>query len=325
MRSLGARIRKGLVISGSSCDDYGYVPALYRHRGFDEELLERINSCQEQRVIERDYDHTVDPSLWIIFDDLSSDKSVMGSKALKELFSQGRHNEITTIVLCQYFMDLPKSLRTNIDYVILLADKSPANRKSIREQFVSCVKPAQFDRIYSQCTEDFGALVLNNKSKTNEPSDFFSFFRIPEREFIKKKVMGKGRDGVMREKLKDVLPNFDIGVPEYRAYSERHYHNKEREKQRLLADQKSRKKRREVRKKERIRKLAAGQTDVHMVSTIGSDYKSSQMTSNSQLGSEPVMVMGDIRAHDGLEIDTFSHRGDGTESNMWAEPSARSF
>jgi len=310
MRTWGKKIRKGLVMSGSACNDYTYVPAAYRHRGYDAELIHKIRVEQDSRATQKEFDPTMDNSLWLILDDLSGDKTVMSDKSLKELFSMGRHGEISTVVMCQYLMDLPKALRTNVDYIILLADKSPSNRKALKEQFVSCVSQSTFGRIMDSCTQNKGALVINNRTDSNSPQDVFSHLRIPDREFV------RGDGGKMR------LPDFDIGHASYREYSKRHFYDREREKQKSRVEERLRKKRRADRKSERLHQLQCGMMDARVVSTIGSDYKSSIVTADTRLGSEPVMVSSNIVRH-GIEIDTFSENGGGASN--WPEQSARSF
>lgn len=328
MRSLGRRIRKGFVMTGSFTNgDYAWVPPLYKHDGYDENTIRNVCYVQECKVVEQRLDPTIDPDIWFILDDLSDDDKVMTNKYLKQLFSKGRHRRITTIVMCQYFRDLRKGLRPNIDYLILLANKSPDDRKGIYNQYISCVTFPVFNRIFDKCTENYGALVFKNNANGNEANDCFSYMRIPDSEF----EPDPHNPGKFR------LPPFEIGCEKYRDYSRRHYRDIGKEKMEAVAAAKIRKKQRLHRKKERLRKLAIGEGDARIVSTIGSDEKSSMLTSNSELHSEPVQVgevqfFGGGSKHHTRELDEFSiHEGDDGNgggdggSNIWNTASARSF
>lgn len=295
MRSLGLRIRKGLVMTGSytNRDYHDWVPEIYIHDGYDEQVIRNLNRIQECKIIESEVDPSVDPQIWYICDDMSDDKKVMGSHELEKLFARGRHKRVTSLVMVQYFRHLQKPLRPNIDYLILLNNKSADDRAGIHKQFISCVTLATFNQIFDQCTNNMGALVFCNNSKKNDARSCFRYLRIPDSEFIPDPLRGP-------DKVK--LPPFRIGCKKYRIYSKRHFYDEVREQRLAVAEARKRERERAKRKHERVQAEALGAGSVanggrgrvdprRLMSIIGSDYKSSVLTPNaSVLHSEPTPV-----------------------------------
>ena len=101
----------------------------------------------------------------VVLDDCCYDKKILRSKLIREIFMNGRHRRITLILSAQYVMDLPPDLRTQIDYVFALRENVVANRDRLWKQFFGFFsKFRDFCTTMDECTENFSALVCDNKT-----------------------------------------------------------------------------------------------------------------------------------------------------------------
>lgn len=264
MRSIGKRITKGIVIRGVPNDDYTYIPLLFIMNTFDSEFLHRI--IYEQTVRRKKWEFLGmrgdPPRMFLILEDYSSDRTAMNDKNLKFIFHNGRHIFITLIIVCQYFKDLPKALRSNVDYLFMLNDKSTENRKSIWKEYMSFIERfADFNAIYDKITANHSALIMR-VDQSNSIADCLFQLRIS-----KKDMDEKGR-----------LADFDVGSDNYRQYSKEHYYNEENEQLQMEVQRQLRHENRKERNAERERRIQAGEESMLAVSTIGTDDRSSVLT-----------------------------------------------
>jgi hypothetical protein len=111
----------------------------------------------------------------LLLDDCAFDDKVMKSPAMKEIHLNGRHSRLTLMSTTQYCLTVGPLIRTNIDYVLALADNNIANRKRLHQFFFGCFPTfAQFDAVFREVTRDYGCLVLNNTNKTGTISESIS-------------------------------------------------------------------------------------------------------------------------------------------------------
>ena len=120
-----------------------------------------------------------------LLDDCAFDKKIFtGETPLREMFMNGRHWKLFTMMTLQYIMDMPPSLRQNIDYVIVLKDNVTKNLKKLHENFFGIIDEfPQFVEIMRQVTDNFGALVLDNTSNSSDIDQTLFHYKAKPRKF----------------------------------------------------------------------------------------------------------------------------------------------
>jgi hypothetical protein len=132
----------------------------------------------------------------LLLDDCAFDEKVMKAPAMKEIHLNGRHSRITLMSTTQYCLTVGPLIRTNVDYVLALADNNVANRKRLFQFFFGCFPNfAQFDAVFREVTKDYGCMVLNNTNKTGTVSESVSWYKADE---------APGRFRLMKNKMYDL-------------------------------------------------------------------------------------------------------------------------
>ena len=116
-----------------------FMPSTFIDTEFDADKIGTVIKRQEETLklmkAKPQQFGNVDPRMLIIFDDCLHDNSWQKSKAVKNIFMNGRHYKIFFILAMQYVLGIPPSLRTNIDYVFIFRDSSLQNRRKIYDCF----------------------------------------------------------------------------------------------------------------------------------------------------------------------------------------------
>lgn len=116
----------------------------------------------------------------LIMDDIAyGGRKVFNSKVLRNIYMNGRHFGITSILAVQYAMDLPPAIRSNIDVVIAHSDPIVKSRHNLWEFYFGMFRTSHdFDRTMAACTREYGVIVaVNNNSQTNLITDSVFHYR----------------------------------------------------------------------------------------------------------------------------------------------------
>ena len=156
-----------------SLDMYArHMPASWTHTEFDPARIENLVTLQRATPKERKR-HVL-----LVLDDCAADKRVTKSAAIRDLFYNGRHQYCTFVMSMQYCLDLGPDLRSNIDYVICLRDPILANRMRLHKYFYGMFERfSDFSTVFDAVTNNFGALVLDNTTSSNDVCDQLSWYR----------------------------------------------------------------------------------------------------------------------------------------------------
>jgi hypothetical protein len=128
------------------------------------------------------------PNPWAIqiIDDCTDDPSMLRDPIFQAYYKNGRHWNMIHILSLQYSLDILPSIRTNIDYTFIFRESNQRNRKALWENYAGCIPNYQmFQDIMDAITEDFTALVINNRVQSNKIEDCVFWYkakpdRIPE-------------------------------------------------------------------------------------------------------------------------------------------------
>lgn len=112
--------------------------------------------------------HCIHNNMLLITDDMmSQEKLLKKSEKYKKLFVEGRHFNIMYLLCLNYSMGLTPTMRSNVDYVFLYQEEEMVNMKKLYENYAGIFPTFQmFKETLDQCTEDFGCLVIDKRSKS---------------------------------------------------------------------------------------------------------------------------------------------------------------
>ena len=159
--------KMGLVFCGSKATVKLYeahFPASFIYDGYHSDVVGAVIDKQE-----RDVELNCAKPIFILVDDcMWAKKSLLADPNIRRLFMNGRHSLIFFVLSMQYAVDLPPSLRSQIDFTLLSREKNPQNRDRLYKSYNVCFRSFdQFDRCMMQCTLNHETFVLCNGSDTD--------------------------------------------------------------------------------------------------------------------------------------------------------------
>lgn len=156
-----------------------HIPAQYIHKTYDESITNNLIAFQNRQSAVYGKDN-FSPAFELL-DDIMYDQSFPRMQSTRELFMNGRHYRIFVLLTAQYCMDLPPALRTNVDYVFILKEPIRANRVKLYNNFAGIFPTFQhFNNALDKCTSNYGCMVIDNTSTSNNIEDVVSHFRAPK-------------------------------------------------------------------------------------------------------------------------------------------------
>ena len=150
----------------------------------------------------------------LVMDDCMSSKgSWVKDENVLELFFNGRHHHISFILTMQYSMGIPPEMRSNFDYIFLLAEDFISNRKRLYEHYAGMFPNFDiFQQVFTDVTENFGCMVINNRVHSKKIEDKVFWYKAKEVPDFK---LGSKRFKKFHNKFYDAnwnkkIPIFDL-------------------------------------------------------------------------------------------------------------------
>ena len=180
------RVDKALVISGSAGlnDDYTDVlpPSLIRE--YDSATLSAVWAMNSKK------DKKERPHILIIMDDCLSNPECYGNQDINEIYTKGRHNHISIIMLSQHTAHLLNpTIRANSDLILY----SKLNIQQLKGLFESTTNMdfKEF-KAFSEANagHDYQFIYLDTYKQTNEAREFLGVVKADPPQ---KKGKGKGK------------------------------------------------------------------------------------------------------------------------------------
>jgi len=181
----------GVVISPTERLDpfytkYKFIPPSCIFDEFNDKIIENLRTRYElieeknkkRRLMGK---KEIDNRSFIIMDDcLSSKGTWMKNPIIKDLLQNGRHYGITYIFTSQSPLGLTPELRNNFDYVFLLADNFHNNIKKLYDHYAGMFPHfTLFKQAFSKLTENYSALVITNRSKSQKINEIICWYKAP--------------------------------------------------------------------------------------------------------------------------------------------------
>lgn len=175
-------IPSGVVFSGTEMGNSFYksfVPGLFIYNRFDSAVLRKIINRQKTKIMESGGKRLPQHDFFVILDDIMYDcRTVSKDLGIREIFTNGRHLGIFLIIAVQYVMDLSISLRSNIDLVFCMKENNMLNLEKIYKGFFGVFETKNlFVQVFNRLTENYGAIVADNTSRSNNINENIYWFR----------------------------------------------------------------------------------------------------------------------------------------------------
>jgi hypothetical protein len=178
----------GVVISGTEESNHTFkdiVPDTFIYGEYKPEILERVfvrqkklTNHNQNKIDKGETSQLIDSKVFIILDDCMYDKSVWKSEVIRKVFFNGRHFNIFFMATCQYLMEIPPSIRANIDYTFVLREPVLSQRQKIYTYFAGIVPDFKmFCHILDNTTNNYECMVIDNTSRSTEICDILHWYR----------------------------------------------------------------------------------------------------------------------------------------------------
>uniref|UniRef100_A0A6C0AD95 Packaging ATPase n=1 Tax=viral metagenome TaxID=1070528 RepID=A0A6C0AD95_9ZZZZ len=162
----------GVIISGSEKVNPFYsdfFPDLFIHYEYRTDIMENILYRQEliknKKKEKLKQKKKIDARCFLVMDDVLHDaKSWVKDKPIRDVMMNGRHFDVSFLLAMQYAVGIGPELRSNFDYVFLLAEDFINNQKKLYEHYAGMFPDFKsFQDIFKQMTSNFGAMVIVNR------------------------------------------------------------------------------------------------------------------------------------------------------------------
>jgi hypothetical protein len=180
------KIPMGVVMSGTeeSNEHYQkYVPDSFIYGKYEPEVINKVIMHQKKivkKMTPKEKDDFSDPknSVFVLLDDCMFDNKWTRSEDMRCIFMNGRHYRIFLALTIQYVMDLPPSLRGQVDYIFVLKENILENKQKLWKHLFGIFPTFEaFNEVLTQCTENYECLVLNVRSTSNKIEDVVFWYR----------------------------------------------------------------------------------------------------------------------------------------------------
>ena len=183
-----------------------FIPSTYIFSEYSPDILtniynrqSKINEDNKMRI--KNGKKPKDDAIMLIMDDCMSSKGTwLKDPNIQELFFNGRHHHISFILTMQFSLGIPPELRSNFDYIFLLAEDATSNRKRLYDHYAGMFPTFEiFQQVFSDVTENYGVMVINNRVHSKNIADKVFWYKAKE------------------------VPNFKIGCNKFHRYHKSAY------------------------------------------------------------------------------------------------------
>ena len=164
-----------------------FIPDSFIFSDYDPAILgsiyDRQSKMNEDNKRRREEGKTEkDDRIMLIMDDCMSSKGAwLKDPNILELFFNGRHHHLSFILTMQFSLGIPPELRSNFDYIFLLAEDIISNRKRLYEHYAGMFPSFDiFQQVFNDITEDFGCMVINNRIHSKNITDKVFWYKAKE-------------------------------------------------------------------------------------------------------------------------------------------------
>ncbi len=156
-----------------------HFPNATIHTELTDEIIDAVEHRQQIAKT-----HLTQPWMFFIKDDCVETASHFRKASVVKLYKRSRHWKLLSILGVQFAFELSQTVRVCIDYAFIFREPNLIARRVIYENFAGIIPNFKlFCKIMDEITEDRTALVISNRTQSNNPSDCVFWYKakpIPE-------------------------------------------------------------------------------------------------------------------------------------------------
>ena len=162
-----------------------FVPEVFINHEYKPDTIQDFMNRQ-RRIIDKNTERVkegkkpIDPRAYLIMDDCMSSKHLwLKDPLILSIFNEGRHFQISPFILSmQYSIGIGPELRNNFDFVFLLGEDTYSSRRKLHEHYAGIFRTFDlFDQVFTQVTDNYGCMVLNNRLRSSDIKKKVFWFR----------------------------------------------------------------------------------------------------------------------------------------------------
>ncbi|XWV25790.1 VV A32 virion packaging ATPase [Tupanvirus soda lake] len=162
-----------------------FFPNLYVHHEVTKSTINRI-ILRQIFMIEREKNNKdVNSSAIIVMDNCLSGNDLSNNYDVIDILTNSRGYKLVNIFNINNANSLTLDIIMNFDYVFLLSDDNNTDKNELWN-ILKHIFPTKesFEKIFTECTKNYGALVIDNKKISDNFIDQVYWFKAKERNFI---------------------------------------------------------------------------------------------------------------------------------------------
>ena len=168
----------GLVMSHTDHLGHFYdqfIPSILIHKKYDSHQISKLFQRQEKALDES----WVNPNAFLLLDDVLSDsKAWKNDPNMSEIYFNGRHYKLLSILGMQEPMGIGSGLRGQIDYTFIFRTNIESEKKKLYDHYAGCFPSFEmFKIVLSAITVDFTCLVIDNTNKSDNLEDCVFYYK----------------------------------------------------------------------------------------------------------------------------------------------------
>lgn len=205
----------GVIISTTEKDSpffSEFFPDTYIYYQYDSKIIKKL-LIRQKLILKKAREKKLkgkflDPRAIMVMDDCLASKGKWAKDPLVyELLFNGRHRRITYLLTMQFPLGITPELRSNFDYVFLLAEEYISNLKRIFEHYAGMFPDFNsFRQVFRQLTENHGAMVIKNRGPKVDLYDKIAFYKAPNLEKVENMF---GCKQMLKYHRKNYNPNWE--------------------------------------------------------------------------------------------------------------------
>lgn len=157
------------------------VPGMFVHSKHDASaVIKKLVAYQDKKsayFTSKNMDTPVPYRVTIVIDDCGSDRKFMNSAVIKDLMSNGRHYNVSVVLIVQYINQIPMENRDQMDYIGMLYTANTKGIKKIHDEYVNMCSLKTFERLLSVTTQNRGLCWIDNTKNPTHVNEVVYFTR----------------------------------------------------------------------------------------------------------------------------------------------------
>lgn len=169
----------GVIITPTDKNEYsGLVPDEQIHETYSADIIKAVGKRQSQVISEYQKEvnevgtSNIDRRGFLVLDNIMYDTSWIKDTLLHGFIMHTQSYQVSVLISMFYAMGIPPAIRSCFDYIFILRESIPANRKRLYEHYAGMFPTFEsFCQVMDEYTQGYNCLVINNSSKSAKVED----------------------------------------------------------------------------------------------------------------------------------------------------------